>query len=109
VTSLFGILRTATFITLAGLAILPSFQDAIERPLVAPCALAHWCRSLVAATPLPCWHHSAFWALVAGVISALVTDRAQLMTHWNGEHTAPSDAGSAGGHDPSEGHCPRGG
>src|SRR5712691_4333021 len=64
VTSLLGILPHSYIVTLAGLAILPSFQDAIERAFGIT---------------------SAFWALLAGVAVAFITDRAQLITHWRGE------------------------
>ncbi|HLZ28841.1 MAG TPA: benzoate/H(+) symporter BenE family transporter [Chloroflexota bacterium] len=88
VTSLFAILPHSYIITLAGLAILPSFQDAIERAFGGTLRFGALVSFLVAATPFALFGiTSAFWALVAGVLTAFVTDRAQLMTHWNGEHT----------------------
>jgi benzoate membrane transport protein len=86
VTSLLGILPHSYIVTLAGLAILPSFQDAIERAFGTTLRFGALVSFLVAATPFAIFGiTSAFWALVAGVIAAFITDRAQLMTHWRGE------------------------
>jgi benzoate membrane transport protein len=87
VTSLFGILPHSYIITLAGLAILPSFQDAIERAFGGTLRFGALVSFLVAATPFELFGiTSAFWALVAGIVAAYVTDHAQLLTHWSGEH-----------------------
>ena len=87
VTSLFGILPHSYIITLAGLAILPSFQDALERAFGGTLRFGALVAFLVAATPFALFGiTSAFWALVAGVLAAFITDRAQLLSHWSGEH-----------------------
>src|SRR5205823_12324867 len=72
----------------AGLAILPSFQDALERAFGSTLRFGAVVSFLVAATPFSIFGiTSAFWALVAGLGAALLTDRAQLLTHWRGEQT----------------------
>jgi benzoate membrane transport protein len=86
VTSLLGILPHSYIVTLAGLAILPSFQDAIERAFGSTLRFGALVAFLVAATPFAIFGiTSAFWALLAGVVAAFITDRAQLMTLWRGE------------------------
>ncbi len=89
VTSLLGILPHSYVITLAGLAILPSFQDALERAFGGTLRFGALVSFLVAATPFSILGiTSAFWALVAGLAAAYVTDRAQLLAHWQGEQAA---------------------
>jgi benzoate membrane transport protein len=86
VTSLVGILPHSYVITLAGLAILPSFQDAMERAFGGTLRFAAMVSFLISATQFSVLGiTSAFWALVIGILVALVTDRAQLLTHWRGE------------------------
>jgi benzoate membrane transport protein len=90
VTSLIGILPHSYVITLAGLAILPSFQDAMERAFGGTLRFASLVAFLMSATPFAILGiTSAFWALVFGVGIALVTDRAQLLAHWRGERAGP--------------------
>jgi len=90
VTSLFSILPHSYVITLAGLAILPSFQDAMERAFGGTLRFSSLVAFLVAATPFTILGiTSAFWALVIGIGVAFVTDRAQLLTHWRGERAGP--------------------
>ena len=87
VTSLLGILPHSYIVALAGLAILPSFQDALERAFGGTLRFGSIVSFLVAATPFTILGiTSAFWALVAGVVVAFLTDRAQLLGHWRGEH-----------------------
>jgi benzoate membrane transport protein len=89
VTSLLGILPHSYVITLAGLAILPSFQDALERAFGGTLRFGALVSFLVAATPFSILGiTSAFWALVAGLVAAFITDRAQLLAHWRGEQAA---------------------
>jgi len=86
VTSLVGILPHSYVITLAGLAILPSFQDAMERAFGGTLRFGSLVAFLVSATPFSILGiTSAFWALLFGLGVALVTDRAQLLSHWRGE------------------------
>jgi hypothetical protein len=86
VTSLLGILPHSYVITLAGLAILPSFQDAMERAFGGTLRFSSLVAFLVSATPFSILGiTSAFWALLVGIGVALITDRAQLLTHWRGD------------------------
>src|SRR5439155_9342305 len=86
VTSLLGILPHSYVVALAGLAILPSFQDALERAFGSTLRFSAVVAFLVAATPFSILGiTSAFWALVAGLGAPLLTDRAQLLIHWRGE------------------------
>jgi benzoate membrane transport protein len=90
-TSLLGILPHSYVITLAGLAILPSFQDAMERAFGGTLRFGALVSFLVAATPFSILGiTSAFWALALGMAAALLTDRAQLMAHWRGERGGPA-------------------
>jgi benzoate membrane transport protein len=89
VSSLLGILPHSYVITLAGLAILPSFQDALERAFGGTLRFGALVSFLVAATPFSIFGiTSAFWALVAGLVAAYITDRSQLLAHWQGEQAA---------------------
>jgi predicted benzoate:H+ symporter BenE len=90
VTSLMGILPHSYVITLAGLAILPSFQDAMERAFGGTLRFASLVAFLVSATQFSILGiTSAFWALVVGIAIAFVTDRSQLLSHWRGERAGP--------------------
>jgi hypothetical protein len=87
VTSLLAILPHSYIVALAGLAILPSFQDALERAFGGTLRFAALTAFMVAATPFTVLGiTSAFWALVAGIGAALITERVQILTHWRGEH-----------------------
>jgi len=90
VTSLLGILPHSYIVALAGLAILPSFQDALERAFGSTLRFGAIVAFLVSATPFSIFGiTSAFWALLAGIGVALLTDRAELLNHWRSQH-APS-------------------
>jgi hypothetical protein len=89
VTSLLSILPHGYIIALAGLAILPSFQDALERAFGGTLRFGALVAFLVAATPFSILGiTSAFWALVAGLGAALLTDRGQLLSQWQGDKSA---------------------
>jgi benzoate membrane transport protein len=91
VTSLLAILPHSYVITLAGLAILPSFQDAMERAFGGTLRFGALVAFLVAATPFSILGiTSAFWALVLGMATAFITDRAQLTMHWRDERSGPA-------------------
>jgi benzoate membrane transport protein len=91
VTSLLAILPHSYIVALAGLAILPSFQDALERAFGGTLRFAAVTAFVVAATPFTLLGiTSAFWALVVGIGAALVTERVQILTHWRGDrHVGP--------------------
>jgi len=89
VTSLLGILPHSYIVTLAGLAILPSFQDALQRAFGGTLRFGAVVSFLVAATPFQILGiTSAFWALAAGLGAALLTDRTQLLAQWRGDTSA---------------------
>jgi hypothetical protein len=89
VTSLLGILPHGYVATLAGLAILPSFQDALERAFGSTLRFGAVVAFLVSATPFSIFGiTSAFWALLAGIGVALLTDRAELLAHWRSQHSS---------------------
>jgi hypothetical protein len=91
VTSLMGILPHSYVVTLAGLAILPSFQDAMERAFGGTLRFASLAAFLVSATQFSILNiTSAFWALVVGIAIAWLTDRSQLLSHWRGERAGPT-------------------
>lgn len=91
VCSLIGILPRSYVVTLAGLAILPSFQDAMERAFGGTLRFASLVAFLVSATQFSVLGiTSAFWALVIGLGVALLTDRTQLLSHWRGERAGPT-------------------
>jgi hypothetical protein len=86
VTSLLGIMPHSYVLALAGLAILPSFQDAMERAFGGTLRFGALVAFLVAATPFSFLGiTSAFWALALGIGAAFITDRTQLTLHWRGE------------------------
>jgi benzoate membrane transport protein len=86
VTSLLAIMPHSYVVALAGLAILPSFQDAMERAFGGTLRFGALVAFLVAATPFSFLGvTSAFWALTLGIGAAFITDRTQLTLHWRGE------------------------
>lgn len=68
---------------LGGLAILASFQDAMERTFTGGLRFGALVAFLVAATPFSLLGiTSAFWGLVAGFVGSLLTERSELVAHW---------------------------
>lgn len=84
VASLLGILPESFVFSLAGLAILSSFQDAMAKAFterlpfgaITAFAVANASFSIFGIT-------SAFWAIVAGIAVSLITERAQILAHWS--------------------------
>src|SRR5438477_613823 len=67
---------------LAGLAILPSFQEALVKGLGGRLGLGATAAFVVAATPFAVGGiTSAFWALLAGLLVSLVAERGELLSH----------------------------
>ena len=67
---------------LAGLAILPSFQEALVKGLAGRLRLGATAAFVVAATPFAVGGiTSAFWALLAGLLVSLVAERGELLSH----------------------------
>jgi benzoate membrane transport protein len=94
VMSLMGVLPHSYVFALAGLAVLSALQDAFEKAFGGRLGFAALSAFAVAATPFSiAGITSAFWAIVVGVLAALVVERAELLACWRGEVTAsPSKA-----------------
>jgi benzoate membrane transport protein len=86
VASMFGVLPRGYIIALAGLAIMPSLQNALERAFGEKLRFGAVVAFVVAATPFAFFGiTSAFWALLAGVSASLLAEREELLAHWRGE------------------------
>ncbi|GAC1313984.1 MAG: hypothetical protein NVSMB2_02780 [Chloroflexota bacterium] len=87
VASLLGILPRAYIVALAGLAILPSFQNALEKAVGGGLRFGAVIAFVVAATPLSFLGiTSAFWALLAGVAASVMAEWGELLLHWSGDN-----------------------
>jgi benzoate membrane transport protein len=83
VMSLMGVLPRAYVFALAGLAVLSALQDAFEKAFGGGLRFGALIAFAVAATPFSiAGITSAFWAVVAGTLAALIVERAQLLAHW---------------------------
>jgi benzoate membrane transport protein len=83
--SLMGLLPRSYVVTLAGLAVLSALQDAFEKAFGGGLRFGALVAFAVAATPLSiAGITSAFWAVIAGTVAALVVERAELLAHWRG-------------------------
>lgn len=86
VASLLNVLPTTYIVAVAGLAILSSFQDALEKAFTGKLRFGALVAFAVAATPFAFLGiTSAFWSIVAGLAAALLVEREQLLAHWRGE------------------------
>lgn len=83
VASLLGILPRSYIFVLAGLAIISSFQDAVTKAFTENLRFGAVVAFAVAATPFAfAGITSAFWAVIAGLITSLLAERAQIVAHW---------------------------
>jgi benzoate membrane transport protein len=83
VMSLIGVLPPAYIVALAGLAVLSALQDAFEKAFGGTLRFSALIAFGVAATPFSILGiTSAFWAIIAGLIVALLVERSDLFTHW---------------------------
>lgn len=83
VTSLLGILPRVYVLALAGLAILSSLQEALEKAFGGKLRFGALVAFAVAATPFTfAGITSAFWAIVAGFVVSLLAERSDLLAHW---------------------------
>jgi len=86
VISLIGVLPRSYVFALAGLAVLSALQDAFEKAFGSTLRFAALIAFGVAATPFSiAGITSAFWAIIAGVVAALIVERAELSAHWHGD------------------------
>ncbi len=87
VTSLLGVLPRSFVVTLAGLAILSSLQDALEKAFGGKMRFGGLAAFAVAATPFAVFGiTSAFWAILAGIVASLMAERHDLFAFWRGQH-----------------------
>jgi benzoate membrane transport protein len=85
VVSLLGILPSAFIVTLAGLALLPSLQNAFEKAFEAKLRFGAVVAFVVSASTFTLFGiGSAFWALLIAVVASLVAEREDLLEHWRG-------------------------
>ncbi len=83
VASLLNILPKTFVFALAGLAIISSFQDALEKSFGGNLRFGALVAFAVAATPFAfVGITSAFWAIVAGLLASLLVERRQLLNFW---------------------------
>jgi len=87
VTGLLGILPHSYIVAVAGLAILPSLQSALEKAFASTLRFGGVVTFVIAATtPFSVLGiTSAFWALLAGVTVSFLAEREELLVHWRGE------------------------
>ena len=84
VASLLNILPNTYIFALAGLAILASFQDALAKAFGGPMPFGGLVAFVVAMTPFSVFGiTSAFWAIIAGLVAALLVERKKLFEFWN--------------------------
>jgi benzoate membrane transport protein len=88
VISLISVLPRSYVFALAGLAVLSALQDAFEKAFGSTLRFAALIAFGVAATPFSiAGITSAFWAIIAGVVAALMVEGAELFAHWRGDAT----------------------
>ena len=83
VASLLNVLPKSYIYAVAGLAILASFQDALEKSFGGKLRFGALVGFAVAATPFAILGiTSAFWAIIAGVLASVLVERKQLLEVW---------------------------
>jgi benzoate membrane transport protein len=88
--SLLAALPASFVVALAGVALISSLQDALEKAFGGAMRFGALAAFVVAATPFSLLGiTSAFWALVAGVLASLVAERAQLVGFWRAPTPQP--------------------
>jgi benzoate membrane transport protein len=92
VMSLLGVLPRSYVFALAGLAVLSALQDAFEKAFGGRLRFAALTAFAVAATPFSiAGIASASWAIITGMLAALVVERAELLAYWRDQSRhAPS-------------------
>jgi benzoate membrane transport protein len=78
-----NILPKTYIVALAGLAIISSLQDALEKSFTGAMRFGALVGFVVAATPFAIFGiTSAFWAIIAGVLASALAERQQLLDFW---------------------------
>jgi benzoate membrane transport protein len=86
-----GVLPRTYLFALAGLAVLSALQDALEKAFGGTLRFAALIAFGVAATPFSvAGITSAFWAVVAGLIAALLVERPDLLAVWRAPQRSQS-------------------
>jgi benzoate membrane transport protein len=89
VASLLNVLPKSYIFALAGLAILSSLQDALEKSFGGDLRFGALVGFVVAATPFAILGiSSAFWAIIAGILASACVERRQLAAFWDQRRTA---------------------
>ncbi len=84
VASLLNVLPKTYVLALAGVAILSSLQDALEKAFGGKMRFGALVAFAVAATPFAILGvSSAFWAIFAGILASALAERRQLVEFWN--------------------------
>jgi len=84
VASLLNVLPKNYVLALAGVAIISSLQDALEKSFGRKLSFGALVGFVVAATPFAIFGiTSAFWAIIAGVLASAIAERQQLLDFWN--------------------------
>jgi benzoate membrane transport protein len=82
-------------VVLAGVAILASFQDALEKAFGGQMRFGALTAFAVAATPFAIFGiTSAFWAVLAGLAGSLLAERRELLAYWSGAESGAAAATS---------------
>ena len=86
VASLLGVLPATYIYALAGLAIISSFQDAMEKAFASKLRFGALVAFATAATPFAFLGiTSAFWAVIVGIFASLLTERSSLLEYWRSQ------------------------
>jgi benzoate membrane transport protein len=89
VASLLNVLPKTYIVALAGLAIVSSLQDALEKAFGGKMRFGALVAFAVAATPFAVVGiTSAFWAIIAGLLASLLAEPKQLFDFWAGEQSS---------------------
>lgn len=84
VASLLNVLPKTFIVAVAGLAIVSAFQDALEKSFTGKLRFGALVGFVVAATPFAILGiTSAFWAIIAGVVTSALVERKQLLEFWS--------------------------
>jgi benzoate membrane transport protein len=96
--SLIAVLPSSYVLALAGLAVLSSLQDALEKAFGGTLRFGALTALAVAATPVAvAGITSAFWAIAAGILAALAAERSELLAAWRAGTSGSSKAPAVGG------------
>ena len=98
VASLLNVLPKTYIFALAGLAILSSLQDALAKAFGGSMPFGALVAFVVALTPFAIFGiTSAFWAIIAGLLAALLVERRQLVEFWNESDGSSNTVNAADG------------